>query len=71
VLLGVTDFTNGDQVVHHIPRGTPADEVSEEYRPDQEGRVPINMELLAQAMDVGLTNNELVLAVRYQFGKLA
>lgn len=67
VLLGVTDFIDGTQIVHHMPRATPSADIEEMYRPDQEGRVPINMELLSKATTVA-GNSELVLAIRYQFG---
>jgi hypothetical protein len=67
VILGVVDFIDGTQVIHHLPRATPADEIEENYRPDQEGRVPIKMELLSKTMTVEGAS-ELVLALRYQFG---
>ncbi len=67
VLLGVVDFIDGTQVIHHMPRGTPSDELEEMYRPDQEGRIPIHMELLAKTTAINSVN-ELILATRYQFG---
>lgn len=67
VLLGVTDFIDGTQIIHHMPRATPSADIEEMYRPNQEGRTPINMELLSSSRTVA-GNSELVLAIRYQFG---
>ncbi len=67
VVLGVTDFINGSQIVWHIPRATPADELEEMYKPDQEGRVPLNFEILSKTTTISSVD-QLILAVRYQFG---
>lgn len=67
VALAVTDFIDGTQLVQHMYRCKVSDELEEMYRPDQEGRVPINFDLLAQITTIG-TIPELTVGRRVQFG---
>ncbi len=65
--LAVTDFIDGTQGVLHFHRMVPADEITEEYRADQEGRVPLHYNLLAKKLTVSSVS-ELVIATKYSFG---
>ncbi len=65
--LGVTDFIDGTQIVHHFHRMVPAAEMEESYKADQEGRVPLNYNLLAKKLTVSSVD-ELVIATKYTFG---
>lgn len=67
VLLGVTDFIDGTQVVHHLQRAKPGGTFEEMYRPDQEGRVNLNFDLLATETYISSVA-ELIIGTRYQFG---
>lgn len=65
--LGVTDFIDGTQNILQFHRMVVADEITEQYKPDKEGQVPINFNLLAKKLTIG-GSPELVLATKYQFG---
>lgn len=65
--LGITDFIDGTQLIHHFHRMSPADEITEQYRPDQEGRAPLHYNLLAKTVTIGSTD-ELVICTKYTFG---
>lgn len=67
-LLGVADFINGIQVVHQLFKVSPADEVTEEFRPDQNTRIPLNFNALGVETQIG-SCTELVIGDRYQFPK--
>ncbi len=43
-LLGVADFIDGVQIIHDFPEVTASGEWTEEFRPDQEARIPVKFE---------------------------
>jgi hypothetical protein len=65
--IGVTDFIDGTQIVHHFHRMVAASEIEEAYKADQEGRVPLNYNLLAKKITLSGAD-ELVVATKYTFG---
>lgn len=65
--LAVTDFIDGTQGVLHFPRMVASDEVTEQYSAEQEGRVPLNFNLLAKSYTISGAS-ELVIATKYSFG---
>lgn len=67
VLLAVTDFIDGTQLVQHFYRAKAADEVTEEYRPNKEGQIPLSYDLLAKVTSLS-SGPELVIGKRVQFG---
>lgn len=69
VLLGVSDFTDGSQVVHHFFRMTPGEEFAEEIRPTENARIPLSFDAFGVSRsDIpGITSAQLVLARRCYF----
>lgn len=65
-LLGVADFIDGVQVVHRFHKVQPTAEWTEEFRPDQNGRVPLTFEALG-VEDTVRGCKELVIADRFYF----
>lgn len=51
-ILGVADFTDGVQVIHHLYKAVPADEFVEAIRPTENGRIPLSMNLLGVSQSV-------------------
>jgi len=47
-VLGVADFIDNIQIVHDFPKCTASGDWTEEFRPDQEARIPIKFEALGQ-----------------------
>lgn len=45
-LLGVTDFIDGSQIVHYMPRVQSVGDILEEYRPEQNPRLPLQFRCL-------------------------
>lgn len=69
-LLGVIDLIDGTQIVHRIIKAQAQGDITEEVRPDQNMRVPLNF----KAFGVETTINsliQLVVAERYQFPKIS
>lgn len=70
-LLGTTDFIDGVQIVHQFPEVTVSGDWVEEYRPDQEGRIP--MAFSAQGFTAATYDNStshLLIGERYWFNKV-
>ena len=67
-LLGVADFTNGAQLIHHFPKVAPAASVNEEIRPDQNQRINLEFSAFGTTQSVQ-GNDELVTHMRYHFPK--
>jgi len=66
--LGVSDFIDGTQVVHQIPKCRMASEWTEEFRPNVEARVPLTLTMFGVQQTInGCT--ELVIANRFYFPK--
>lgn len=65
-LLGVADFIDGTQVIHYMPKASPADEITEEIRPGQNQRIPLSFNLLGVVSTVW-GGSELIIAERHQF----
>jgi len=49
-VLGVADFIDGVQLVHQFPEMTAVGEWVEEFKPDQEGRIPVKFEARGQVI---------------------
>jgi|GEM_PF-3003265 len=69
-LLGVCDFIDGVQVVHQIYKASPSEEVTEEIRPDNNARIPIQFDALGVETTIG-SCTELIVADRYYFPSLS
>lgn len=67
-ILGVADFIDGVQIVHQLFKASPSDEFTEEFRPDQNGRLPLNFNALGVQTTIG-SCTELVIGDRYYFPK--
>lgn len=69
VLLGVTDFIDSSQVIHHFFKVTPGDEFTEEIRPTENERFPLafNAFGVSRSDIPGLTSSQLVIARRVHF----
>lgn len=65
-LLGVADFIDGVQVVHHIPKVVPGGDYTEELRPDANGRIPLTFNAFG-VQETIRGNAELITAKRYYF----
>lgn len=70
-LLGVADFIDGVQVVHHVVKARSAADTTEELRPGQNQRMPLSFTMYGvNRSDVpGSSGDELILAYRYYFPK--
>lgn len=66
-VLGVADFQDGSQVIHHFPEVVPADDFTESIQPTENGRIPINFNAFGVSKSVQGTD-ELVVMTRYMFG---
>lgn len=66
VLLGVTDFIDGAQVVHQLMKCVAAPEFTEEFRPDANGRIPLAFNAFGVETSVN-SCTELLVAKRYYF----
>jgi len=73
MLLGVTDFIDGSQVIHQFFKVTPGDEFTEEIRPTENERIPLNFNAFGVSRDdipgAG-GKNQLVIARRVYFPTL-
>lgn len=67
-LLGVADFIDGTQVVHYVKKASPAAEMVEEIRPQENQRIPLNFNFLGQETTIN-SIIELVVGERYYFPK--
>jgi len=72
VILGVTDFLDGTQVVHHFFKMTPGEEFTEEIRPTENARVPLAFDAFGVVRNdiPGISSSQLVLARRCYFPAL-
>ncbi len=63
VLLGVADFIDGSQVVHHMFKASPGEEFTQEIRPTENYRIPLSFDLFGVSRtDIpGITGGQLVL----------
>ncbi len=68
-LLGVTDFIDTSQVVHHFFKATPGDEFTEEIRPSENERFPLSFNAfgISRSDIPGLSSSQLVIARRIYF----
>ena len=69
VLLGVADFIDGVQVVHHIPKVQSAGETTEEIRPGQNQRIPLKFNAFGVVTAISSVD-QLVVAERHYFPTL-
>lgn len=67
-ILGVADFIDGVQVVHQLLKVSPADEFTEEFRPDSNSRFPLSFNALGVEQTIEGCN-ELIIGDRYYFPK--
>lgn len=69
VILGVTDFLDGSQVVHQFFKMTPGEEFTEEIRPSENARVPLTFDAFGVVRNdiPGVSSSQLVLARRCYF----
>lgn len=65
-VLGVIDCIDNSQIVHYFKKATPADDFTEEPRPDMNMKVPITLDALGYSTQVG-SCTETVVAERYYF----
>lgn len=66
VLLGVADFIDGSQVIHHFFKVTPGEEFAEEIRPAENERIPLSFNAFGVCVSdvAGSSSDELVIAQR-------
>lgn len=69
-ILGVVDLIDGSQVVHYFKKCQPADDWTEEFRPEMNAKVPLTLDALGYTATVGACT-ENVVAERYQFPSTA
>lgn len=69
-LLGVTDFTGGWQMVHELQKASPAGEWTEEIRPDDAGKIPLEFNALGYEKLIGGCT-EILVAQRHEFAPQA
>lgn len=69
-LLGVTDFTGGWQMVHELRKVSPAGEWTEEIRPDDAGKIPLEFNALGYEETIG-SCTEILVAQRHEFAPQA
>jgi hypothetical protein len=67
-LLGVADFIDGTQIVHYVKKASPAAEMVEEIRPQENQRIPLSFNFLGQETTIN-SIIELVVGERYFFPK--
>jgi hypothetical protein len=67
-ILGVADFIDGVQVVHQLMKVSPADEFSEQFRPDDNGKIPLTFNALGVQTTIN-SCTELIVGDRYYFPK--
>lgn len=65
-LLGVIDFIDGTQVVQYIPKASPNADVTEEYRPEQNSRIPLSFKAYGTVSVVG-SCDQVTVGERYEF----
>jgi hypothetical protein len=68
-LLGVCDFVDQSQVVHVLHKCAPGEEITEEFRPDANARIPIMFDALGVETTIGGCT-DLAVAERYYFPAL-
>lgn len=68
-LLGVSDFTDSSQVIHHFFKATPGDEFTEEIRPSENERFPLSFNAFGISRNdiPGLVSSQLVIARRVYY----
>ena len=68
-LLGVSDFIDSSQVIHHFFKATPGDEFTEEIRPTENERFPLSFNAFGVSRNdiPGLSTSQLVIARRVHF----
>lgn len=70
-VLGVADFIDGMQVVHHMQKAqVGAGDIEDAFSPGQEGRVQVTLDLLGYTVSGYEGSNHLVVAERYFFPKV-
>lgn len=70
VILGVADFIDGAQVVHHILKAQAGGTWAEEIRPDANARTPLEFTMFGQSVTTSPVyggSDELIVAQRYFF----
>lgn len=65
-LLGVVDFIDGSQIIHYLPKVSPNGDIVEEYRPEQNARIPLSYRALGEATVVG-SCTQIIVGRRYTF----
>lgn len=69
-VLGVADFIDGTQVVHHFPRAQSAGEYTESLKPSENPRPPFALDIFgALSSETWEGNSELILGTRWVFPK--
>lgn len=67
-VLGVADFIDNIQVVHQFPKCDSSGDWTEQFRPDQEGRLPMKLEALGyQSSTFDSSTSHLLVGERYWF----
>lgn len=68
-LLGVADFIDGTQIIHELRKVSPAESWEESFKPDANGRVPLNFNALGFRMTID-SCTQLVIGLRHYFPSL-
>lgn len=65
-ILGVTDFIDGSQVVHYLPKVTSITELDEMYRPTEASQIPIKFKAFPEEIELNDYTQSYV-GYRYSF----